>query len=424
MDPSSSPLRVAVLVTLYWTPRAGGHVKTWERLADAAAEVPGLDLTVFLLGETEKVVERSPRARLHLLAPRFGTDRLAFLDSGAGHTDLARIHPRLAALLTGFDLVVTTDHFVFARTARRVLSGGPTVLVHSIHTDVETLARTYAPAIIQRLLGERLGAALDRWLNIGAWAARSEARKLRDHLGACQHVFVSRQEDADLVEDAHPGLPHSFLRRGLDLTLFSPARRDRAGLDQTLGLGSEGRGSERLLALFAGRADGSKRLMLAVEAVRRLRDQGHEIDLVIAGAGMDLPRAQAILGAHCHLLGLLAQTDLARVMASCDLFIFPSVSETLGNVVLEARASGLPVVLSGQRGGTGWLLNTPGVDGLVVSSDDPEVWAQAVASLLSPDVRHAMGHAAREAMEANAQTWARVLSEDLVGPWRALVGRA
>ncbi len=412
---NKAPLRVAVLVTLVWHDAAGGHVKVWERFMEAAAGSPDIDLTVFFLGDAPRVIERGPRARLHLLPPRLGTHRFWFLDSGAGHTDLAGFHPALAGLLPGFDLLVSTDHFSFGRTAAAVALSEGMPLVHSIHTDVETLTRTYAPTILRRLLGTHVGGWLVTALNLGERLGRAERTRLHRHLAHCGHVFVSRPDDAEAVTAIFPHMPISHLRRGVDLDLFHPRKRDRAWLRARFGL-PEG----RAVAVFAGRADGSKRMLVAAEATRLLLDRGRDLALVVAGTGSDVPRARALCGDRLVAPGVLPQADLARLFASADVLVFPSESETVGNVVLEAMACGLPVVLSGRKGGTARLIHTPGAAGVVVNEGTADAWAAAIEGVLGGD-RAAQGVAARQGAEAGTPTWSTVFREDLAAPWRDLV---
>jgi len=412
-----NPLRVAVLVTLVWHPGAGGHVKVWERFVDAAATAPDIDLTVFFLGQTEQVVERGPNARLHLLPPRFGTDRFKALDSGAGHTDLAGHHPALTRRLAGYDLLVTTDHFSFAGSAERAASAHGIPLTHSMHTNVEALTRAYAPGIVRRLLGARVGGWLAEALHLGERLGRAERRKLHRHLGQCAHVFVSNPADGDDLRAAFPNLSQSLLRRGLDLEMFHPAKRDRAWLEDRFGVPPG-----RAVAVFAGRADASKRVLVAAEATRRLIDQGRDIILIVAGAGRDLARAQEICGDRLVAPGVLPQADLARLYASADLFVFPSESEVAVNVVPEALASGLPVVVSGRPGGCAHRVPNPDECAGIVTSDSVDAWAEAMAGLLAGD-REAQRAAARRGMEGHAATWAQVFAEDLAAPWRRIAGR-
>ncbi|WP_413204593.1 glycosyltransferase [Rhodospirillum sp. A1_3_36] len=408
------PIRVAVLVTLHWTPSAGGHVKVWERFAAAAAQTTDLDLTIFFLGAEDRVVPIHDHARFHLLPPRLGTDRLPFLDSGAGHTDLASFHPRLAALLAGFDLLLSTDHFSFGKTARQVARKQGIPIAHSIHTDVETLARTYGPNILRQALGSRFGGWLADGLNLGDRIAKAEGNKLRAQLAPGAHIFVSRPEDTALVQASYPGKSTSLLRRGIDLEMFSPDKRDRSWLAERFG-----RTPDQTVAVFAGRADGSKRVLVAAQALRILVDRGHDLTLIIAGSGSDLDNVKALLGDHVLTPGSLPQADLARLLASADLFLFPSESETFGNVALEARAAGLAAVLSARPGGTARWIREDGVDGYGVAGGDPEDWARALEIALTGDTR-AVGRAARRAMEQDAPTWTKVFEEDLMPHWRRL----
>src|SRR5256885_10251826 len=98
--PSPGPLRVAVLVTLERGPAAGGHVKSWERIAEVAAQRPDLvELDLHFLGAKRSVEAPAPNVRFHTHRPTLGTRALMFLEQGAGHTDLAPLHPGIWAAL-------------------------------------------------------------------------------------------------------------------------------------------------------------------------------------------------------------------------------------------------------------------------------------------------------------------------------------
>jgi glycosyltransferase involved in cell wall biosynthesis len=87
--------------------------------------------------------------------------------------------------------------------------------------------------------------------------------------------------------------------------------------------------------------------------------------------------------------------DLARWYASGDVFVFPSTTETFGNVILEAQASGLPAVVA-DRGGPPDLVE-PGETGMIARANDPADFADQVQALLrDPDARRRMGCRARE----------------------------
>ena len=92
--------------------------------------------------------------------------------------------------------------------------------------------------------------------------------------------------------------------------------------------------------------------------------------------------------------GPLSREDVASVFASADLFVFPSETDTAGNVVLEAQASGLPVVVS-QAGGPKEQMR-PGVTGAVCAGRDPATWAAAIVELCQAPVHAAASAAACE----------------------------
>src|SRR5438874_5552023 len=112
-QPVSPPLKVGVLVDLDLTPEAGGHVKCWQRLAEAAVDCAELlDLTVHFSGPEPRRIELSSNVRYVVLPPVFSSARL--ICRVPDHTDLAPWHPRLARMLTDYDLIHTTDAYATA----------------------------------------------------------------------------------------------------------------------------------------------------------------------------------------------------------------------------------------------------------------------------------------------------------------------
>jgi len=106
-------------------------------------------------------------------------------------------------------------------------------------------------------------------------------------------------------------------------------------------------------------------------------------------------------GSPCLFTGYLEGEDLAAVYASCDLFLFPSTTDTFGNVVLEAQASGLPVIVTDSGGPRENII--PGETGIVVPGNDEESFLQAINCLLTDPRRlREMGRAARECMQGRS----------------------
>ncbi|MBX5449127.1 MAG: glycosyltransferase family 1 protein [Thermogemmatispora sp.] len=129
--------------------------------------------------------------------------------------------------------------------------------------------------------------------------------------------------------------------RGVDGTLFRPERR-RPEL-RVAWLGAEDEASERCVLLYVGRISREKNLLLLAKAYRQLDHR--RCHLVIVGGGPALAELrQALAGLPVTFTGYLSGEALAEAYASADIFAFPSTTETFGQVVLEALASGLPVV--------------------------------------------------------------------------------
>lgn len=129
-----------------------------------------------------------------------------------------------------------------------------------------------------------------------------------------------------------------LLGRGVDGQLFNPTKRDPE-LRRRWGIESE----NGTVALFVSRLAAEKNLPLAVKAFEKLRSRDPRVACVFVGDG---PERSKIEKAHPDFIfsGMQQGEDLARHFASGDLFVFPSITETFGNVVTEAMASGLVTV--------------------------------------------------------------------------------
>lgn len=129
----------------------------------------------------------------------------------------------------------------------------------------------------------------------------------------------------------------AVVERGIDKALFSPTRRNSA-LRTQLGIRPD-----QLLVTLVSRMAQEKNLDLAFAAFRAIQQAVPDACFLVVGDGPERSRLQT-LHPDCLFVGMQTGTTLAEYYASGDLFIYPSTSETFGNVVLEAMASGLPVV--------------------------------------------------------------------------------
>jgi len=112
---------------------------------------------------------------------------------------------------------------------------------------------------------------------------------------------------------------------------------------------------------------------------------------------------RALAGSPALFLGVRHSTELASIYASSDLLASPSVTDTLGQVVLEAQSSGLPAIVS-TVGGPSSIIEH-GTTGLAVSTRDEHAWIEALASLIDdPDRRRCMGIEAAKRQQGRTAT--------------------
>lgn len=189
-----------------------------------------------------------------------------------------------------------------------------------------------------------------------------------------------------------------ILPRGLDTELFHPQRRDRT-FWQRFGRWPEG----TPVLLYVGRISKEKDLDIIVATCRELARQETAAQMVFVGDGPYAKELKTLLPDACFT-GALSGVDLATAFASADLFLFPSTTDTYGNVVVEAHASGLPTIVS-DTGGPMELVED-GLNGLVTPSLDVASFTQATRRLLTdPALRRSMGEHARSSVEG--RDWAR-----------------
>jgi glycosyltransferase involved in cell wall biosynthesis len=407
------PLTVGVLVDLALTDDAGGHVKCWQRLAEAAVDCPDLlDLTVHYSGPAPRRIRLSPTVRYEILPPVLSTARL--VKGVPDDTDLARWHPRLAHALSKYDVIHTTDaFFCYARTATRFVRRHRTPLVSSIHTNTPEYARITMAKLLERWLGSGLAnRAATEWLRIPDRVSGLLARRLAAHL-----TLVTAAIGGFTGESAsQPGSGLS-LRRGIDRATFNPRRRDRGWLERRFNLPGG-----HLVVMYAGKLNAGKNVPLLAPIITGVRDTGIPVHLFCAGQGTERAALETALGPALTCAGVLDQDELARAYASADLFVFPSEIDEFGNAALEALASGLPTFVAHGSGIARSMADCPAM--WVLPGNDPAAWVAAIVELAAaPRRRLAIGRAARAFVEARVPNWLEVLQEDLLPVWREAAAR-
>ena len=192
----------------------------------------------------------------------------------------------------------------------------------------------------------------------------------------------------------------AVIGRGVDATLFDPARRSPV-------LRAQWRAADGApVLLYVGRIAAEKNVGLALRAFDALRQRAPRAQMVVVGDG-PLRSALEMAYPHARFIGTRQGEDLAACYASADLFLFPSLTETFGNVTLEALASGLPVVAFDTAAAAEHVEH--GASGLLVRPGDDLGFVNAASALgLQPQRLDAMRAAA--AATAHRVRWEDVLS--------------
>jgi glycosyltransferase involved in cell wall biosynthesis/predicted metal-dependent phosphoesterase TrpH len=279
-----------------------------------------------------------------------------------------------------------------------------------------------AGALVARALGVPLLGSYHTELTAYA-GLRSGERKVADAMGmavglfynACD-VVLSPSLASDQALAAIGMAPEKVLRwdRGVDTARFDPSLRDERWLP----------GQERSLphgtinVLYSGRITREKGAELLADAFLRARAREPRLHLVLAGGGPEQERLRDRLGDAATFLGWLAGDVLPRAYASADVFLFPSATDTFGQVILEAQASGLPVIAVAEGGPLSLIEDR--VSGLLCPAEDGAL-ADALLELAgSPLLRERLAGAALSSVRL--RTWERALQRLAEGYHRVLSG--
>ena len=166
------------------------------------------------------------------------------------------------------------------------------------------------------------------------------------------------------------------LPRWVDTEVYSPVKRNPSFWK------SRGAGLGRTVLLYVGRVSREKGLEMLVTAFKELVSNGSAVALAIIGDGPYREEMETALSGYPALFtGYLEGEPLQHGYASADLFVFPSATDTFGNVVLEAQASGLPVIVSNEGGPCELMID--GETGIVFSAGSAASLAAAIGSLVS-----------------------------------------
>jgi glycosyltransferase involved in cell wall biosynthesis len=222
---------------------------------------------------------------------------------------------------------------------------------------------------------------------------------------ACD-VVLSPSPAADAALAAL-GMPRERVMRwdrGVDTSRFHPSLREQSAPAGTVNL------------LYSGRITREKGVELLAEAFLLAHGRDPRLHLQLAGGGPEQEALRELLGERATFLGWLEGDALARAYASADVFVFPSATDTFGQVILEAQASGLPVLAVAEGGPLS--LVEDGVSGLLREADAGQLAAAMLELSGSGALRARLAVGALASVQA--RTWERTLDRLADGYERAL----
>jgi len=239
-------------------------------------------------------------------------------------------------------------------------------VVASVHTRFETYPRYYGLAFLEPLM----------------------VAALRRFYRRCDAIFAPSDSMAQLLREQRMNYDVGIWTRGIDREIFNPGRRD---LDWRRGFGIE---DDVPVVGFVGRLVMEKGLDVFSDTVERLERRQVRHKVLVVGEGPAREWFEQRLP-NAIFAGFQKGPDLGRAVASMDMLFNPSVTETFGNVTLEAMSVGLPVVAAIATGSQS--LVTDGVTGRLIRAGATASFAEALAAYCNdPDARAAAGRAGIE----------------------------
>jgi glycosyltransferase involved in cell wall biosynthesis len=290
--------------------------------------------------------------------------------TGEAHADLTDFQPDLFHIATP-DLL----GLAALRTARK----WKTPVVASYHTHFASYLDYYRLGILEGAIWSYL-----RWF-----------------YRQCLHVYVPTKSMEAVLRNHGIDGNLRLWPRGVDSLLFNPAKRSNAWRAQ------RGIADSEIVVAFVSRLVAEKGLNVVVDVMRGLSDRHAPFRALIVGDGPERKNIESSMPSAIFE-GHLTGEELATAYASSDVFLFPSETETFGNVTLEALSSGLPAVVANATGSNALVQDS--VNGFLVEPRNQAAFLERVHQLVKDgELRRRMGTAAR--ISAESYDWSAVLDQ-------------
>ncbi|GAX88868.1 glycosyltransferase family 4 protein [Effusibacillus lacus] len=357
-------MRIA-LFTDTFAPQVNGVTMTLNRLVNYW-ERKGIEFLVFAPDDAERVEDTDHIRRvLSFPFPLYPECRIPLSRYAKIEKQLLEFKPDLLHLVTPFTLGLIGLRFGQRHNVP---------MVASYHTNFDQYLDYYRLSFLKKMLWSYLN-----WFHSN-----------------CERTYCPSSATKEILEAN--GIPNvEIWSRGIDASRYQPQNRnphirEKYGIDDS-----------KLLLLYVGRMAPEKDIDILLESFHSLpQDVADRVHLMMVGDGPLMSKIQQQQETSITWTGFLRGRELAEMYASCDLFVFPSSTETFGNVALEAMASGLPVV--GVEAGGVLDIVTHMKNGLLCHARSVESFREGIALLVRNDnLRLQMAHFAR--IQAVRRDW-------------------
>lgn len=287
------------------------------------------------------------------------------------------------------DLIHIATEFSIGNEGLRIAKETGIPVVTSYHTNIEQYLEYFHAKILEK-------------------PVRAYFQKFHSH--ASLTLCPSTQTLIQLKNQGYKNL--DIWSRGIDTTLYSPDKRNNRWRKQF--------GENKFICLYVGRLSFEKGLDVYVDAIKRINAKhSNNIEFVFAGDGPYRNILENLGIDNIHLTGFLRGEMLAELYADCDLFVFPSGTETFGNVLLEAMASGCPCICTNSGGVTDFSYN--GKNAFVVPFRDSNALADAILNIHSnPLLRKKLSSGALKT--AHSRSW-DTITDNLINSYISVLSK-
>ena len=371
-------MKIAIFTDTF-IPQVNGVAKTLERFT-GYLQRNGIEYYVFAPENTaEDSFVTNVKKMKSLPLSIYPECRLAIPNPVFIKKELQRFQPDLIHIATPFNMGLFGMYY-----AKRL--GIP--LVGSYHTDFDAYLKYYKVEFLSRFLWNYL-----RWFH-----------------SSLQKTFVPSHETLKQLQNKGFRDLHIW-SRGVDCSLYHP-HYEKQTVRDTYGIGA------KYILSYVGRMAPEKDIDTLIEIIQKINQTlGDSVHWLLVGDGPLTEEMKANVTENVTFTGYLKGKELAAVYASSDLMVFPSATETFGNVVLESLASGTPVI-GANAGGVKNILQH-GTTGYLCNPKDTDAFCAAIEDLLdSGPIIEKMGQSGRE--YALSQNWDTIF-EKLLGHYKDVI---